>query len=68
MTEADERIIARKDTDLESIEYGTPTKGGGKMYLNTRTDDIGGIRIRIALHAEALKLFKERILKAQDTQ
>lgn len=64
MTE--ETTISRKDVDLESIEYGTPSKGGGKMYLNTRTDSLDDINRRIELHSQALERFKNRILYAQE--
>ncbi len=68
MTDEKDAPIARKDTDLESVEYGTPTKGGGKMYLNTRTDKVEDIEERIHLHAQTLERFKKAILRSQEVE
>jgi len=37
-------MSSRRETDLDSIEVGTPSKGGAvKLYLNTRADTLESI-------------------------
>ena len=46
----DENMIKdgkRTDNDIDSIEYGTPSKGGFKMYFNSRIDTQKDLEIRV---------------------
>jgi len=54
----------RGDMDLDSIEVGTPAKGGGcKIYFNWRTDDIKDIMLKVKEMLEAAS--KAQYLKEQ---
>ena len=56
-----EREEARNLNDLDSIEVGSPSKGGKiKLYINTREDEIQEIKQKIDLMIECARYATEQ--------
>ncbi len=57
----------RSENDLDSIEVGSPLKGGKlKLYFNTREDTKDDIEVRIDLLMSAIKYTNKELLGDDD--
>jgi len=63
-----ERVGKRDENDLDSVEYGTPSKGHIKIYFNAKTDDIVEVQRRVRTAVEILLTMRLEMVKMEATK